>query len=91
MERLGVRQLLGHKCIEVLPNGVRLIDGKGEETLLKADIVCYSVGMKSDNDTAALLKGAAGSARVFEIGDCKSVGKVANATESAYRAAMEIA
>ena len=35
-------------------------------------------------------QGGAGAIPVFEIGDCSSVGKVANATESAYRAAMEI-
>lgn len=90
MDRQGIRQLLGHKCTEILENGVRVVDGKGDETLLEADTVCYSVGMKPEDDMVASLKAAAGNIPVFEIGDCQTVGKVANATESAYKAAMEI-
>ncbi len=90
MDRLGIRQLLGHKCTEILKNGVKVVNNEGEEALLEADTICYSVGMKSDMEAVASLKQAAGDVPVFEIGDCKAVGKVANATESAYRAAMEI-
>ena len=90
MDKRKITQLLGHKCSEILPNGVKVVNSKGEETFLEADTICYSVGMKSESDVVASLKEAAGSIPVFEIGDCKSVGKVANATEFAYKAAMEI-
>ncbi len=90
MDRVGVRQLLGHTCTEILQNGVKVVNSKGDGTFLEADTVCYCVGMKANGETVASLKAAAGSAPVFEIGDCRSVGKVANATESAYKAAMEI-
>ena len=90
MDRRKIGQLLGHKCTEILKNGLKVINGKGEETFLEADTICYSVGMKSDSNTVVALKEAAGSIPVFEIGDCNSVGKVVNATESAYRATMEI-
>ena len=82
--------MLGHKCTEILKNGIKILNGKGEETFLEADTVCYSVGMKPDSETVASLKRSAGSVPVFEIGDCCSVGKIANAMESAYKAAMEI-
>jgi 2,4-dienoyl-CoA reductase-like NADH-dependent reductase (Old Yellow Enzyme family)/thioredoxin reductase len=90
MEECGIRQLLGHTCTEILPSGVKVVNSKGDETFLKADTVCYCVGMTSESETVAALKDAAGSIPVFEIGDCESVGKVVNATESAYKAAMGI-
>jgi 2,4-dienoyl-CoA reductase-like NADH-dependent reductase (Old Yellow Enzyme family)/thioredoxin reductase len=90
MDRVGIRQLLGHRCIEILPSGVRAVDSNGNEAFLEADSVCHCVGMKSDSETVTSLKAAAGIVPVFEIGDCGSVGKVVNATESAYKAAMEI-
>jgi 2,4-dienoyl-CoA reductase-like NADH-dependent reductase (Old Yellow Enzyme family)/thioredoxin reductase len=90
MDKVGIRQILGNKCTEIRKNGVKVVSGKGEETLFEADTVCYSVGMKPDTETIASLRRAAGGIPVYEIGDCSTVGKVANATESAYRAAMEI-
>ena len=90
MDREGVRQLLGHTCLEILPNGVKVVDNQGNESVLEADTVCYSVGMNSRSDTVLLLKGAAPGVPVFEVGDCTCPGKVANATEAAYRAALQI-
>jgi NADPH-dependent 2,4-dienoyl-CoA reductase/sulfur reductase-like enzyme len=90
MEKQNVRLLLGHKCVEMRPNGVKLVDDKGGEIFLGADTICYSVGMVPNRDVVEPLKKAAKGCRVFEIGDCTSVGKVATATESAYRAALEI-
>ena len=90
MFKRGIRQLLGHRCVGILPNGVRVVGNEGDESFLEADTICYSVGMKVCGEMAASLRAAAGGVPVFEVGDCTCVGKVANATESAYRAAMEI-
>ena len=90
MERRGVRQVLGHRCTEILMNGVKVIDANGNEEMIEADSVCYSVGMKPRSETVASLKEQVPGVPVFEIGDCRCVGKVVNATESAYRVAMGI-
>jgi 2,4-dienoyl-CoA reductase-like NADH-dependent reductase (Old Yellow Enzyme family)/thioredoxin reductase len=91
MDRHGVRQVLGHRCTEILTGSVKVTDGSGNEDTIEADTVCYSVGMKGRSDTVALLKDAVPGIPVYEIGDCLCVGKVATATESAYRAALGIA
>jgi 2,4-dienoyl-CoA reductase-like NADH-dependent reductase (Old Yellow Enzyme family)/thioredoxin reductase len=90
MDRRGIRQVLGHRCVRVLPNGVSVVSSEGDESFLGADTTCYSVGMEACGEMAASLRAAAGGVPVFAVGDCTCVGKVANATESAYRAAMEI-
>ena len=50
----------------------------------------YGVGMKPNTETIASLRRGTGGMPVNEIGDLSSIGLVANATEFAYRAAMEI-
>jgi NADPH-dependent 2,4-dienoyl-CoA reductase/sulfur reductase-like enzyme len=90
MERRGVSQLLGHRCKEILPAAVRLVDKQGSETILEADTICCAMGMKACAQTAASLEEAASGIPVLEIGDCSCVGKVASATEAAYRAALGI-
>ncbi|MCL5734709.1 MAG: FAD-dependent oxidoreductase [Actinobacteria bacterium] len=91
MKKLHVQQLLGHRCTEILPGAVKVIDSIGDEQVIEADTVCCSVGMKKCSETVALLKEAASDFQVFEVGDCSSVGKVANATEAAHRVALGIA
>ena len=90
MERHNVRQVLGHKCTEILMDCVKVIDANGKEDTIEADTVCYSVGMKQCSETITLLKEEVFGVPVFEVGDCRCVGKVVNATESAYRVAMGI-
>ena len=51
MDRVGIRQLLGHKCNEILQDGVNVVNSRGRRNLHEADTVCYSVGMKSNNET----------------------------------------
>lgn len=90
MERHNVRLVLGHRCTEILSNAVKVIDSNGNEEMIEAESVCYSVGMKSRSETVASLEQAMPGVPVFEIGDCRCVGKVVNATESAYRVSMGI-
>ena len=90
MEKRGIRQLLGHRCVGIHPNCVIVVGYGGDESFLEADTICYSVGMEACGGMIASLRAAAGGVPVFEVGDCACVGKVANATESAFKAAMEI-
>ena len=90
MDTRGVRQVLGHRCTQILGNTVKIVDNQGNETVLEADTVCCCVGMKACSETVALLKDAVPGVPVFEIGDCGCVGKVVNATESAHRVALGI-
>jgi 2,4-dienoyl-CoA reductase-like NADH-dependent reductase (Old Yellow Enzyme family)/thioredoxin reductase len=90
MDKQGIRQVLGRRCAEILPGGVKVIDGAGDEEVIEADTVCLCIGMNSCSAAAAALKAAAAGVPVFEVGDCNTVGKVVSATESAYRAALAI-
>ncbi len=90
MERHNVRLVPGHRCTEILSNALKVIDSNGNEEMIEADSVCYSVGMKPRSETVASLEEAIPGVPVFEIGDCRCVGKVVNATESAYRVSMGI-
>ena len=91
MEKRGIRQMLGRRCTEIRAGGVKLVDSAGHEEVVEADTVCVCIGMKSCSAAAATLKAAvAPDVPVFEVGDCYTVAKVANATEAAYRAALAI-
>lgn len=90
MDKNGVKQILGHRCTEILPHGVKAVDGQGKEIFLEADTICYAAGMKANRGIVENLKAAAGNIQVFEIGDCVCAGKVADATTAAYKAAMTI-
>jgi len=91
MDKQGIRQVLGRRCTEISAGGVRVVDGSGNEEVIEADTVCVCIGMKSCSTAAAVMKAAVRpEVPVFEVGDCNTVGKVVNATESAYRAALAI-
>ena len=91
MDKQGLRQVLGRRCTRILPGGVKVVDGAGNEELIEADTVCVCIGMKSCSAAAATLKAALPpDVPVFEVGDCNTVGKVVSATEAAYRAALAI-
>ena len=63
----------------------------GEEQFLAADSVCYSLGMKARKELADSLKAAVpDSVPVFEVGDCAHVGKVGDAVDAGYKAALQI-
>ena len=58
------------------------------QTGLKADEVLYAVGMKSND--APYFELAMKAPHVVEVGDCKSLGKVAGAVHTAYFAALAV-
>lgn len=90
MDKRGIRQFLSTRCLEIRPDGVRVQDKDGQARFIPADSVCYSLGMKSRRELAESLKAAAAGVPVFLVGDCSKVGKVADAVDAGYMAAMQI-
>jgi hypothetical protein len=90
MEQQGIRQMLGRRCTEIFVGGVKVADSQGHEEVIDAETVCSCIGMDSCSAAAASLRAALPGIPVFEVGDCDCVGKIVNATESAYRAALAI-
>lgn len=88
MNKMGITQLTGLKCLRIEPKGAEVEDAQGNIRFLKADSVCYSMGMESIPHDG--LVASAGNIPVFETGDCAAVGKVGDATKAAYLAAMKI-
>ncbi len=90
MDKRGIKQLLSTRCLEICADGARAQSKDGEEFFVKADSVCYSLGMKAKKDLAASLAAAVDGIPVFHVGDCEHVGKVADAIDAGYMAAMKI-
>jgi len=84
-----VKSHTGMRCIEITPNGIKVIDKDGSEKFIEADTIVYAVGMKAHSDNAFRLCEAA-SKQYFLIGDCVSPRKVKAAVHEGYHAAMDI-
>ena len=52
--------------------------------------MCFSMGMRPNEDEVRALKEAAGAIPVWVVGDAGKAGKVADAVHGGYMAAMEI-
>ncbi|MCD8019097.1 MAG: hypothetical protein LUF92_05775 [Clostridiales bacterium] len=52
--------------------------------------MCFSMGMRSNDDVVNALKEAAEGIPTWVVGDASHAGKVADAVHSGYLAAMEI-
>lgn len=89
MDKRGIRQILGAKCLAFEEGGVRVeLDGK--EQFIPADTCVYSMGMKPNADAVEAVKALAGEVPVRTIGDCDHVAKMGDAVRAGYLAAMEI-
>lgn len=77
------------KCLEIVSNGIRVLNKDGVEELIEADTVVYAVGMKAHSDQALALCKAA-PRQYFMVGDCLSPRKVKQAVHEGYHAAMDI-
>ena len=89
MDKRGIKQILGAKCLAFTDDGVR-IEKDGKEELILADTYCFSMGMRPNADVVDRLKKAAKDLPVWVIGDAAKAGKVADAVHGAYHAALEI-
>ena len=80
----------GTKCVEITPQGVKVENASGETETIEGDTVVLSLGMDPRREETERLKAAAGSAAVFEVGDCVRTAKVYDAVSEGFMAAMKV-
>lgn len=82
--------LTSHKLLSVSSSGIELENLKEEKAVaIKVDFVVLSLGVRSDNLLYNEIKNS-DSYKVYNIGDSNKIGRIANATESAYQLVMNI-
>lgn len=90
LKKAGTKFLTSHKLLSVSSNGIELQNLKeNKATALKVDYVVLSLGVKSDNALFNSIKNSS-AYKVYNIGDSAKIGRIANATESAYRLVASI-
>lgn len=90
LEKAGTEFLTSHKLLSVSSSGIELENLKEEKAVaIKVDFVVLSLGVRSDNSLYNEIKNS-DSYRVYNIGDSNKIGRIANATESAYQLVMNI-
>lgn len=90
LEKAGTEFLTSHKLLSVSSSGIELENLKEKKAVaIKVDLVVLSLGVRSDNSLYNDIKNS-DSYKVYNIGDSNKIGRIANATESAYRLVMNI-
>lgn len=90
LKKAGTEFLTSHKLLSVSSSGIELENLKEEKAVaIKADFVVLSLGVRSDNSLYNDIKNS-NSYKVYNIGDSNKIGRIANATESAYQLVMNI-
>lgn len=89
MDKRGIEQMLNTKVLEFTDRGLR-VEHDGQEQIIAADTLIYSMGMKANTALAEQIKDMAGDIPVHVVGDCMKAGKVADAVHCGYEAAIAI-
>ena len=90
LEKADTKFLTSHKLLSVSQSGIELEDLKSKKTIsLKVDYVVLSLGVKQDTVLFDTIKNSS-NYKVYNIGDSLKIGRIANATESAYQLVMSI-
>lgn len=90
LEKAGTEFLTSHKLLSVSSSGIELENLKDKKAVaIKVDLVVLSLGVRSDNSLYNDIKNS-DSYKVYNIGDSKKIGRIANATESAYQLVINI-
>lgn len=90
LEKAGTKFLTSHKLLSVSQSTIELEDLKSKKTIsLKVDYVVLSLGVKPDTVLFDTIKNSS-NYKVYNIGDSLKIGRIANATESAYQLVMSI-
>lgn len=90
LEKCGTEFLPSHKLLSIENDRIVLENTKNNSKIVKlVDYVVLSLGCRPDNHLFEEIKNS-GKFKVYNIGDSSKVGRIANATESAYRAVMSI-
>ena len=87
IEKTDMRVLTGTRLEEVLDNGVRISDKKGDKTI-EADTVILALGFKAEQGLYNEL--VAAGKETYIVGDAIKAGKIFDAIHTAYRVAMRI-
>lgn len=85
LEKANTKFLTGHKLVSINDKGIcleRLKDGMQID--ISADFVVLSLGVRPDTSLYDEIKNSA-DYKVYNIGDSAKIGRIANATESAYQ------
>lgn len=89
MDKRNIKQMLNTKVLEFTDHGLR-VEHDGQEQIIAADTLIYSMGMKANTALAERIKTMAGDIPVHIVGDCMKAGKVADAVHCGYEAAIAI-
>ena len=90
LEKAGTEFLTSHKLLSVSSSGIELENLKEKKAVaIKVDLVVLSLGVRSDNSLYNDIKNS-DSYKVYNIGDSNKIGRISNATESAYQLVMNI-
>lgn len=90
LEKAGTEFLTSHKLLSVSSSGIELENLKEKKAVaIKVDLVVLSLGVRSDNSLYNDIKNS-DSYKVYNIGDSNKIGRITNATESAYQLVMNI-
>ncbi len=84
----NVKFCLNTSAKAVTEEGLVCTDKNGEEFIIKADSILIAAGMRADWDTVEALKYSA--PWCVTVGDCIKAGKVSDATQQGYYAALDI-
>lgn len=87
IEKRGIHALTERTCTEITPNGVKVRDKEGRESLIEADSVIICAGTRPSSDRDSFRDTAFD---VIRVGDCESVGTIRTAIESGWDAAARL-
>ena len=84
--------LTSSKLVKINPNGIEIENTKsGATSSIAVDFVVLSMGCRPDTSLYdELINTKDRDYKVYKIGDCVKVGRIANATESAYQLAIKL-
>lgn len=89
LEKANTKFYTSTKLSEITENGVSVVDLKSNKSFdIKCDLVVLSMGVKSDNSLYEEIKNSFNN--VYNIGDSAKIGRIYNATESAFNVVMKI-
>lgn len=90
LEAADTEFLTGHKLLAVNPDGVALEQlSSNTNVTVKADYVVLSLGVRPDTSLYDQIRNT-GNYKVYNIGDSVKVGRIADATESAFQVVSRI-
>lgn len=90
LKKAGTRFLTAHKFLSVDENGVELENLRNKTKVrISADYVVLSLGVRPDTVLYDEIKNTS-DYKVYNIGDSNKIGRIANATESAYQLVKSI-